>query len=336
MEIVNYTYDEALNLCDVLRISLVEYPAVDCNVALFNRQDSNHAALCFAMDEERHVITGCAMRADYPIYRRDGAREFMLNFSAKEISKAQRSFMKNYHAGNKMTLQHGDKTANATLIESYIITKDLRPKNTQFDKLADGSWMVSYHVDDPQVWAQIKSKALNGFSIEMREGSFSKVNNKKNNKMAESKKVGSMLAAFVKQARSMGHFAEFKLENGTVLTYDKLAEGEDVFIVNEGGEVAVPDDGTYTIDGKTVEIAGGKITKVTEPAADPTPEKENDGAMEAMQKMLALFAKQSEAIKSLQSEVSNLTELVKNSDPKTFKKLPNAGEEYKGVNSFLQ
>ena len=46
-------------------ISLVDHPAIERNWMAFNKVQK------FAMNEEKRIVSGAAMVADYPIYRRD-------------------------------------------------------------------------------------------------------------------------------------------------------------------------------------------------------------------------------------------------------------------------
>jgi hypothetical protein len=54
-----------------------------------------------------------------------------------------------------------------SLFESYIIDRErgvMPPKG--FEEVADGSWFVSYLIDNEEVWAKVKSGEFKGFSVE--------------------------------------------------------------------------------------------------------------------------------------------------------------------------
>jgi hypothetical protein len=51
------------------------------------------------------------------------------------------------------------------MFESFLID-DTKPTPKGFDKAPNGSWFVSYKVDNDEVWAQVKDGTFNGFSVE--------------------------------------------------------------------------------------------------------------------------------------------------------------------------
>ena len=63
-------------------ISLVDHPAIERNWMAFNKQHK------FALNEEKRIVSGAAMVADYPIYRRDeDGREYYVVFDSDAIRK---------------------------------------------------------------------------------------------------------------------------------------------------------------------------------------------------------------------------------------------------------
>jgi len=51
------------------------------------------------------------------------------------------------------------------MFESFLID-EMKPTPKGFDKAPNGSWFVSYKVDNDEVWAQVKDGTFKGFSVE--------------------------------------------------------------------------------------------------------------------------------------------------------------------------
>lgn len=138
-------YETSINIDDpedgVFIMSIVNDPAVQKNFLKFSTQQKSEIAL--SIDDEKKIITGVALRADYPIYRKDGEHEFYINFKPEEIEKAMCKFMKDQN-GHKVNINHFRDTDNVYLIESFIMNDKLRPSYEEFQDVKNGSWIVSY------------------------------------------------------------------------------------------------------------------------------------------------------------------------------------------------
>jgi len=158
---INIDESEELGMFSV---SLVDFPAVETSFLCFNEEKPKQ--LFFAKPEE-HIITGIALRADIPIYRRrpDGS-EYYVVFTKKTIKKMIARYSKQGMMNN-VDLQHsGELVSGVYMVESFIINDErgIRPK--EFSDIEDGSWVVSYYVEDDALWEHIKNgNDLNGFSI---------------------------------------------------------------------------------------------------------------------------------------------------------------------------
>ena len=119
-------------------------------------------------DEEKRIVTGAAMIADLPIYRRDDVRgEYYVVFDKESIFKIAKKWARSnkydaVNAHHRTPIMDG-----VSLFESYIIDRErgvMPPKG--FEEVADGSWFVSYLVDNDDVWARVKDGEFKGFSVE--------------------------------------------------------------------------------------------------------------------------------------------------------------------------
>lgn len=150
--------------CGLTVISLVEEPAVETDFVAFDKQKIQQV---YFMDEKQHIITGCPLRADFPIYRNNinGTPGYIL--FTKDIIKSLVLKYSKEQKLNTVSLHHnGQNVEGCTLIESYIIDREHGINPEQFKDIEDGSWIISFKIENQSVWESIESKEVNGFSVE--------------------------------------------------------------------------------------------------------------------------------------------------------------------------
>lgn len=107
------------------------------------------------------------MLSDLPIYRRDDMRgEYYVVFDKETIYKIAKKWALN-NKYNSVNVDHKTTIEGCTLFETYILDFErgiMPPKG--FEDAKDGSWFVSYFVEDDGIWAKCKDGTWNGFSIE--------------------------------------------------------------------------------------------------------------------------------------------------------------------------
>jgi len=145
---INIDESEELGMFSV---SLVDFPAVETSFLCFNEEKPKQ--LFFAKPEE-HIITGIALRADLPIYRVNPktGEEYYVVFNKETIKKMIARYSKQGMMNN-VDLQHsGELVSGVYMVESFIINDErgIRPK--EFSDIEDGSWVVSYYVEDEALW----------------------------------------------------------------------------------------------------------------------------------------------------------------------------------------
>ena len=147
-------------------VSLVDDPAIEVDFLAFNNEEK----LSFAVqDEEKHIVTGPAIIADVPIYRRNKNGEFYVVFKKDDIPAIVEKFMQR-GLSNFINIQHNEDTlsnTDAILVESYFVNKERGIVPNEFANVTDGSWITSYKILNEDIWQQIKSGDLKGFSIEI-------------------------------------------------------------------------------------------------------------------------------------------------------------------------
>lgn len=135
----------------------------------------------YSINNDKQIITGVAIRADYPIYRNEGGEEFYTVFDANVIEKLVHKFMRELR-NSLVNINHEDEVNGIYLFESFIMKEKHKEIYPEFKDITPGSWIVSYKVDDKAVWEKIKAGELNGFSIEVYGQllPYSRVSNKRN------------------------------------------------------------------------------------------------------------------------------------------------------------
>lgn len=143
-------------------MSLVQSPAVESDFLAFSKEER----LQFAINEEQHIVLGCALRADYPIYRVIRGEECEIVFGKEVIKQLVEKFFRD-GLTSVVNTEHTTDVEGVYLIYSFIkdSEKGLSPEG--FDSVSDGSWFVAYKVDNPVVWEKVKSGEFKGFSVEV-------------------------------------------------------------------------------------------------------------------------------------------------------------------------
>lgn len=175
---------------DVFAVSLVEEAAVESNFIALSKQTPMDFKI---QNEEKRMLYGVALRADFPIYRRYGDEEFYLTFDKNAIERLVNKFMSNY--GQKsFTIDHMEPADGIVITESWLVkdTENDKSNALGLENVSDGSWIIGCKINNDEIWQSIKEGRWHGFSIEswidMEEiEEFKKINKKIENKMAVKK-----------------------------------------------------------------------------------------------------------------------------------------------------
>lgn len=279
----------------MLRISLVDDPAVQSNFVAFSAGQQPKPLMYTVQDEEKRLVLGVVMRADFPIYRRqpladDKEMEFYIIYKADTIRQMAEKYLAE-NRQNLVNLMHEDGTEveGVQMVQYFIKGSGLNPEG--FDNIADGSLFAEFHVTNDEVWDAIKDGTYKGFSLEglfdlepetdknfvqevvdTLDGIFSRIF--KHSKTYEKMKRKGLLARLAKALVEMGNLTTDK----GILAWDgedELKVGDSVFIEDSEGNRTAAGDGDYTAeDGRVIVVAGGKVSEIREagaPAQDPAP-----------------------------------------------------------------
>ena len=286
-------YDVAFD-SDVYCISLVQDPAIEVNYVALSKEKPLQILL---EKEDKHIIVGCALVPDKPIYRRDGDEEFYIQFSKETIEKLAHSYLANDRIYSFST-DHKDEADDVYIIETWLKTSE-NDKSKDYDlDVPIGSWLIMAKVENDAIWNRIKEGELQGFSIEAIVD-LKEINNKIKNNMAKENKDTKLEAieiddSFWTKLRGILSDALGKPEESKEVE-DTVGE-----IVDEMEKGAGPKD---------------EETKVVEQAENGIPAAvANEAIMDVVESVNEVTATPAESVDALQAVIDGLQEEIAKKD----------------------
>lgn len=277
----------------MFKISLVDEPAVMSDFVAFDRQ--RRPQMYAVQDEDKRLVRGVVMRADFPIYRNDPAvGEYYIVYKADTIRKMAEKYLVESRQ-NLIVLMHAGKDIEGVqMVQFFIKDTAAGVAPAGFEDIADGSLFAEFHIVSDEIWAAIKDGTYKGFSlegvfdmaperevaaveeiVEETEGKFNS-----NTQKSMNTKLAKLRAGL---ARLLAQFGAVTTDRG-VLVWDgddDLAEGVAVFVEDEEGNRTPAEDGEYvTADNKTIVVAEGKVAEIRDPEAEVAPEAEPEAEQE--------------------------------------------------------
>lgn len=157
---------------EVFALSLVNEPAIGQLFHYFNTDGKLEVKFATA-DEDQHTIVGPILIPDLKILRlKDDGTPYYVTFSKNSVKQIAQKYIKDNNANN-ITLEHEKPTNGVSLVESWIVDSAKYDKSKAYGLTAKpGTWMGVFKVENPQVWAKVKSGDYRGISL---EGLFSHV-----------------------------------------------------------------------------------------------------------------------------------------------------------------
>ena len=284
----------------VLRVSLVDAPAVDSDFEVFQKEEAKRPALYAVQDEEKRLVRGVILRADYPIFRRDKAGEagYYVTFGADVIREAAERYLAEGRS-NEVNLQHedGSDVDGVQMVQVFIKDSAAGVDPEGFDDIADGSLFGEYHVTNDDVWEEIKAGTFKGFSVEILytlipagetmaaedpeeaeivaflQDIFSHVTD-----MSKLEKIKARLASLLAEPESNQEpqkFGSVTTDKGVIYWpgAEDLKAGDRVEVEDAEGNRSAAADGKYvTGDGKTIVVVDGSVSEIRDPEAEVAPE----------------------------------------------------------------
>ena len=272
----------------MLKISLVDAPAVMTDFVVF--ADQRPVQMYAVEDEEKRLVFGVVMRADFPIYRRDERLgEYYVVYKPDTIRRMAEKYLAESRQNN-INLDHQDGTdVQGVQMVQWFIKDEARGVVPQGFDVPDGSLFAEFHVLNDEVWAAVKDGTYKGFSL---EGVFDFTPEEDPTQVAEMieecdgvfeamfKKIQTIINGTnmskierfkARLAKLLAAFGSVSTDRG-VLSWDgeeDLKAGDEVYILDEEGNRSAAEDGDYiTTDAKTIVVADGKVAEIKDPEAE--------------------------------------------------------------------
>ena len=299
----------------VLRVSLVDDPAVESAFEVFRKAGEKAPALYAVQDEDRHLVRGVILRADYPIYRRDNDKDpgYYVTFGAEVIRKAAEKYLADGRQNAVDTDHDGQEVEDVQMVQLFIKDSGAGIAPEGFEDIADGSLFGEYHVTNDEIWDEIKAGTYKGFSVEifytlipageaMRRETF-EIDEKEAlaafaeilsnvNDMSKLENLKARLAAALAEPSEPAQFGSVTTDKGVIYWGgdDDLKAGDRVEVEAEDGTRSAAADGDYvTEDGKTIVVVSGEVSEIRDPEAEVAP-KEGEGDASAQEQFASKAA----------------------------------------------
>ena len=148
----------------MLKISLVDIPAVMSDFLVFNAV--REVQMYSIQDEEKRLVFGVVMRANYPILRiSPQIGKYYIVFKPETIRRMAEKYLAESRQNDVSTMHQTD--VEGVQMVQYFIKDSVRGVSPEgFENIADGSLFAEFHIINDEVWAAIKAGTYNGFSLE--------------------------------------------------------------------------------------------------------------------------------------------------------------------------
>lgn len=279
------------------KISLVDYPAVESDFLSFAKKERqmNYAI----QNEDKRLVRGVIMRADFPIYRNNEQGEYYIVYKADTIREMAEKYLFDGKQNNVNLMHEDDSDVEGVNMVQFFIKDVEHGVNPEgFEEIEDGSLFAEFHVCNDEVWDQIKAGEYKGFSLEGRfyqeqlssqreemgllERTFKKLFN--TDSMSKLEKFKSLLAELLADQTEEVKMASMTTDKG-VLSWDgedELKQGDAVYVLDETGERSKPEDGEYATEDKIFVVADGKIAEIKDKHAEGEEQKPAEEQPEEM------------------------------------------------------
>ena len=258
--------------CGIYRISLVDAPAVESNFVAYGKQ--GEVQKYSVLNDEKRLVRGVILRADFPIYRRDERLGEYYSVHSAEMIRQTAQKMLREHRNNEVNIMHEALTEvrGVEMVQMFIKDTEAGVNPAGFEDIENGSLFAEYHVTNNEVWQAIKDGTFKGFSL---EGIFTFAPKKAEEQMSLESitKYLNKASMSIKQklANILAQYRSLTTDKGIISWEgDKdLEVGDSVFVEAEDGERTPAADGDYTLeDGVIVRVENGNVAEIVEPDAE--------------------------------------------------------------------
>ena len=142
--------------------SLVHDPAHEISFESFAQ------VVRYEFNDDERTVSGVAISADTPIYRRDDSGEYYVVFTKKAIKDIIHDYARN-NRFNNVNIEHNSKDVaeGVFMVGSYQVdTEKGFTAPERFKDVSNGSWITTYKFENEELYQRVKSGEVSGFSIE--------------------------------------------------------------------------------------------------------------------------------------------------------------------------
>lgn len=310
---------------DIYAVSLVEDEAVESGFVALSKQKQ---PMNFKIhNEEKRMLYGVALRANFPIYRCYGQDEFYLTFDANAIERLVNKFMSNYNQ-KSFTIDHMEPADGIVITESWLVkdTENDKSNALGLENVSEGSWIIGCKINNDEIWQSIKEGRWHGFSVEAfcdleeitKEIKNKKIENKMNIKKSKFDEMMDQIKAIISDAVQNAEGQDTEVQQDVVdEATDKVEE-----VVNQQEEQKPAEEVVNAAEEQkpTEEVANEVIDTVEQQA-----ETEQDAADNLQQ----VVDKLQEEIDTLKAENEQLKKQNQKMSKKPSTKVVNAKTETK-------
>lgn len=147
------------------KVSLVKDPAIESTLLKFNNETSD--VLHFTNNEKK-IVYSVAMIPNKMIFRKDiKGKPANVFYSAETIEKFQQDYFR-ANANNGTNINHATFNTDGVFpFESWIVANSENDKSKELGLNApNGSLIMGFKIDNPEVWNEVKIGNLDGLSVE--------------------------------------------------------------------------------------------------------------------------------------------------------------------------
>jgi hypothetical protein len=161
MRIVELILNEEEENAGIDAVSVVNSPAIESDFVALKK----HQVELKTINDEKRLLMGAALIPDKQIFRKNGDDEYYIYFSKETIRKASQLFLKKSNQNNA-TLEHERKIDGMSVVESWIKEGEKDKSSLYNFDHPVGTWYITMKVENEEVWKEVKSGNIKGFSIE--------------------------------------------------------------------------------------------------------------------------------------------------------------------------
>ena len=161
MRIVELILNEEEEQAGIDAVPVVNSPAIESDFVALKK----HQVELKTINDEKRLLMGAALIPDKQIFRKNGDDEYYIYFSKDTIRKASQLFLKKSNQNNA-TIEHERKIEGMSVVESWVKEGDQDKSSLYNFDHPVGTWYITMKVENDEVWKEVKSGNIKGFSIE--------------------------------------------------------------------------------------------------------------------------------------------------------------------------